>query len=61
MEKSINTEDKLVPLGNYPAGLIRMMREEGLNLNALLHETNISLEDLDDFSIHISYAQYTQL
>lgn len=61
MGKMINTDDKLVPLTNYPAGLIRLMQEEGVDLSSLLRDTGISVEQLADFSVHISYGQYTQL
>lgn len=61
MHPLINTDEKLVPLNNYPAGLIRMMREEGTDLKQLLLDTGITESDLQDFSTHISYEQYTQL
>ena len=61
MGQMINTEEKLVPLNNYPAGLIRMMQEEGQHLADLLQGTDITEAQLEDFSAHISYAQYTQL
>ena len=57
----INTEEKLVPLNNYPAGLIRMMQDEAVDLADLLQGTDIIEAQLQDFSVHISYAQYTQL
>ncbi len=61
MGQMINTDEKLVPLNNYPAGLIRMMQEEGVDLAKLLQDTGITEVQLQDFSAHISYAQYTSL
>mgnify|MGYP000263800553 CR=1 FL=1 len=37
------------------------MQEEGTDINVLLANTGITRDELDDFSVHISYGQYTQL
>ena len=58
MKKLIGGQDSLFPWVLHPVHLYEYGLELGLSAEELLHGAGLSLQDIDDVDLHITWQQY---